>query len=111
MILFSSVGHSHDRGDPTGLSDRVGALADRVRPPRLPARCAGDCTSPSEVNRSAHGAVGRQALSGKPYPCNDELSLKTGAIWGMSVEGCAWAARALLAPLSGRTQAPATDSG
>jgi hypothetical protein len=71
MILFSSVGHSHDRVDPAGLSDRVGALVGRVRPPRLPARGAGDCASPSEVNRSWSG--GTSGLSGKPYPCNDEF--------------------------------------
>ena len=65
MILFSSVGHGLIEFR-QGFPIRVGALADRVRSPRLPATGAGDCASRSEVNRSAHGAVGvrlvRQAI-------------------------------------------------
>jgi len=75
MILFSSVGHGLIEAIRQGFPIRVGALADRVRPPLLAGEGrGGNCASQSEVNRSARGAVGgASGLSGKPYPCNDEF--------------------------------------
>jgi hypothetical protein len=58
--------------DPAGLSDRVGALADSVGPPRLPARGEGDFRRQKDEPVGAWSG-GPSGLSGKPYPCNDEF--------------------------------------
>jgi hypothetical protein len=83
MILFSSVGHGLIEAIRQGFPIRVGALADRVRPPLLAGEGRGQLCLAVRSEPVGAWSGGCQACSASHTRAM--MSLKPAAIWGVSV--------------------------